>query len=71
MVDIIEIIDKLMEVSLYFKFDHFEFSMQDFDGQDHATRVLIAVGAPEQAFGRTLGPDDILVWTIYHGYTAL
>lgn len=44
----------------------------EFDGHDHATRVLIAVGpAPEHAFGRTFHPGDVLAWTIYHGFTAL
>lgn len=48
-----------------------QLEMQQFDGHDHATRVLIAVGAPTNAFGRTLKPGDVLAWTIYHGYAAL
>jgi hypothetical protein len=42
-VDIIEIIDKLMEVSLYFKFDHFEFSMQ-------ASQLLHLTHIPSEGF---------------------
>lgn len=48
-----------------------ELNVQDIDGHDHATRVLIAVGAPDHAFGKTLRPGDVLAWTTYHGIVEL
>eukprot|EP00931_Biecheleriopsis_adriatica_P055703 TRINITY_DN32996_c0_g1_i1.p1 TRINITY_DN32996_c0_g1~~TRINITY_DN32996_c0_g1_i1.p1 ORF type:complete len:918 (+),score=123.33 TRINITY_DN32996_c0_g1_i1:56-2809(+) len=45
--------------------------LTEFDEEDHATRVLVAVGAPDHVFGKPLLPGDILVWTIYHGFAAL
>lgn len=48
-----------------------KYDIRDFHEDTHATRVLLAVGCAERAFGRVLAPGDILIWTIYHGFAAL